>query len=70
VEASPAPAGATVLSGCVHCHQLVYRGRDGDPWRLRPARGQARYPEPAITCEARPGHLAHQAPSDLGEVTP
>jgi hypothetical protein len=58
---------ATVLSGCVHCRQLLCRGRAGDPWRALPARGQVLYPGAAIACPARPARLPHQSPADAGE---
>jgi hypothetical protein len=53
-----------VLSGCVHCHQLICRASDADPWRSLP--GEDRrilYREAAVRCEARPGSLPHEAPA-------
>jgi len=34
--------GATLVSGCVHCHQIVFRGADDIPWRT--LRGYAACP--------------------------
>jgi hypothetical protein len=45
----------TVVSGCVHCHQIVFRGADDVPWRT--LRGYA-------ACAQNDG--PHQAPA----VTP
>ena len=61
-------AGATILSGCTHCHQLLIRGRDGDCWRRLPARGEVLYPSAAIACPSRPDRLPHQSPADVHEL--
>ena len=56
------------ISGCVHCHQMLVRGRAGDCWRRIGARGEVLYPGAAIACPDRPDRLPHQSPSETGRA--
>jgi hypothetical protein len=64
----PAPAGyrycMLVLSGCVHCHELICRAAEADPWRALPKEDRRILSLPAATaCQASPDGL-HHGPAD------
>jgi hypothetical protein len=56
---------SAVISGCVHCHAMLVRGRDGGCWRRIAARGEVLYPGAAIACPSRPDRLPHQSPAEV-----
>jgi len=57
----------TVIARCVHCHDLILRGRLADPWRVLPGRGERVLPADAAVCARSPDRL-HHSPIDEGRT--